>query len=135
MLNKLNEQCLSNYLPEQTVSIDELMVPYFGRHVCKQLLKNKPVKFGYKLWVAASPLGHPIQFYLYTGKDDIFDPDLGLGESVIDKLTDSFPKHAGSYYHIITDNFSTSPQLLCSLKEKVMAATGTAQLNRVKNGQ
>ena len=118
LLDKLNEQCLSNYLPEQTVSIDESMVPYFGRHVCKQFMKNKPVKFGYKLWVAASPLGHSIQFYPYMGKDDFFDPDLELGGSIVDKLTDSLTKHAGSNYHIIADNFFTSYQLLRSLREK-----------------
>ena len=67
------------------------------------------------------------------GKDDFFDPDLGLGGSVVDKLTDSLPKHAGSNYHIITDNFFTSPQLLRSLREKEIGATGTVRLNRVKN--
>ena len=35
LINKLNEQCLINYLPEQSVSIDESMVPWFGRHGCK----------------------------------------------------------------------------------------------------
>ena len=48
------------------------------------------------------------------GKDDFFDLDLGLGGSVVDKLTDSLRKHAGSNYHIITDNFFTSSQLLHS---------------------
>ena len=43
------------------------------------------------------------------------------------------PKHAGLNYHIITDNFFTSPQLLRSLREKGIAATGTVQLNRVEN--
>ena len=41
LTDKLNEQCLSNYLPEQTVSIDESMAPYFGRHGCKQFVKNQ----------------------------------------------------------------------------------------------
>ena len=86
LLNKLNEQCLSNYLPEQTVNIDESVVPYFGRQGCKQFIKNKPVKFGYKLWVAATPLRYANQFYPYMGKDDFFDPDLGLGGSVVGKL-------------------------------------------------
>ena len=36
LIDKLNEQCLANYLSEQSVSIDETMVPYFGRHGCKQ---------------------------------------------------------------------------------------------------
>ena len=35
LIDKSNEQCLANYLPEQSVSIDESMVPYFGRHGCK----------------------------------------------------------------------------------------------------
>ena len=108
------------------------MVPYFGRHVCKQFMKNKPVKFGYKLWVAATPLGYAIQFYPYMGKDDFFNPDLGLGGSVVDKLMDSLPKHTGSNYHIITENFLTSPKLLRSLREKGIAATCAVRLNRVK---
>ena len=70
LLNKLNEQCLSNFFPEQTVSIDKSMVPYFSRHGCKQFMKKKPVKFGYKLWVAATPHGYAIQFYPYMGKGD-----------------------------------------------------------------
>ena len=66
-------------------------------------------------------------------KDDFFDPNLWLGESAVDKLTDTFPKHAGSNYHIISGNFFTCPQLLRSLKEKWIPATGTVQLNRVEN--
>ena len=63
LINKLNEQCLANYLPEQSVSIDESMVPYFGRHGCKQYMRNKPVKFGHKFWVAATQLGNPLSFF------------------------------------------------------------------------
>ena len=96
-------------------------------------MKNKPVKFGYKLWIAVTALGYAIQFYAYMGKDDFFDPYLGLGGSVVDKLTNSLPKHAGLNCHIITDNFFTSPQLQRSLKEEGIAATNTVRLNRVEN--
>ena len=133
LLDKLIEQYLSNYLPEHRVIIDKSMVPYFGRHGCKQFIKNKPVKFRYKLCVAATPLGYAIQFYPYMCKDNFFDPDLGLGGSVVDKLTNSLPKHARSNYHIITDNFFTSPQLLRSLRDKGTDATSTVRLNRVEN--
>ena len=78
LLNKLNEQCLSNYLPEQTVNIGESMVPYFSKHGCKQFMKNKPVKFGCKLWVAATPLGYAIQFYSYMGRGDFLIQIWGL---------------------------------------------------------
>ena len=67
LLDKLNEYCLSNSLPEQTVSNDESMVPYFGRHGCKQFMKSNSVRFGYKLWVAMTPDGYDVQFYLYMG--------------------------------------------------------------------
>ena len=80
-------------------------------------MKNKPVKFEYKLWIAATLLEYAIQFYPYMDKDDFFGPELGLGGSVVEKLIDSLPKHAGSNYHIITDNFFTSSQLLRSFRE------------------
>ena len=110
------------------------MVPYFGRHGCKQFMKNKPaVKFEYKLWVAATLIRYTIQFYPYVGKDDFFVPDLGIGRSLIDKLTDSLPKHAESNYHVITDNFFTI--LNYYGRERGIAATGTIRLNRVENAQ
>ena len=121
LLNKLKEQCLSKYLPEQTVSNEESMVPYFGRHGCNQFM-NKPVKFGYKLRVAATPMGYAIQCYPYMGKDNFF----GLGGSVVDKSMGSLPKHAGSNYHIVTDNFFTSPQLLRYMREKRITETDIA---------
>ena len=85
LIDKLNGQCLANYLPEQSVSINESKVPYFGHHGCKQYMRNKPVRFGYKFWVAATPLCYAIQFYPYT------DSSLGLGGSVVANLTEKLP--------------------------------------------
>ena len=104
------------------------MVPYFGRHGYKQFM-NKPVKFGYKLRIAATPIGYAIQCYPYMGKDNFF----GLGGSIVDKSMGSLPKHAGSNYHIVTDNFFTSPQLLRYMREERIAETDIAWLNRVEN--
>ena len=67
------------------------------------------------------------------GKEDFFDQNLGLGGPVVVKLMDSLPKYAGSNYHIITDNFFTTAQLLSFLREKRIAATGTVRLNRAEN--
>ncbi|CAI6371246.1 unnamed protein product [Macrosiphum euphorbiae] len=33
---------------QQFHSIDESMVPYFGRHGCKQFIRGKPIRFGFK---------------------------------------------------------------------------------------
>ena len=132
LIDKLNEQCLANYLPEQSVSIDEFMVPYFGRHGCKHYMRNKPVKFGSKFWVAATPLGYAIQFYQYAGKDENYDLNLGLGGSVFATSAEKLPSQVGSNYHIM-DNFFISPNLLRILKAKDITSTGTVRINRAEN--
>ena len=129
----LNENCLKNFIPERNASIDESMIPYFRRLGCNQHMQSKPVKFGYKLWVAATPLGYAIQFYPYAGKDANYDKDLGLGGSVVMSLVSKFPSIPTSSYHVVMDNFFTSPSLLRLLKSKGIAATGTVRSNRTEN--
>ena len=60
--------CCSTY---KNKHIDESMVPYFGRHECKEFMKIKTSKFRYKLLVAGTPLGYAIQFYPFLGKTTI----------------------------------------------------------------
>ena len=81
-------------------------------------MRNKPVKFGCKFWVAATPLSYAIQFYLYSGKNENHDSNLGHGGSVAATLAEKLPSQVGSNYHIIMDNFFTSPNLLRILKVK-----------------
>ena len=50
------------------LSIDESMVPYFGRHSCKQCICGKPIRFEFKLWVLASSAGLPYLVEIYEGK-------------------------------------------------------------------
>ncbi|XP_055910405.1 piggyBac transposable element-derived protein 2-like [Eupeodes corollae] len=47
-------------------SIDETIVPYFGRHGTKQHIHGKPIRFGYKLWSAATRHG-----YLYLRDQNV----------------------------------------------------------------
>ena len=133
LFKMINESCLRNFIPEKNVSIDESMVPYYGRHGCKQYIQIKPVKFGYKLWVAATPLGYVIQFYPYAGKDDNYNKDIGLGRSVVMTLMSKLPTVPNSNYHVVMDNCFTSPSLLRLLKGNGMAATGAVRANRTEN--
>lgn len=70
---------LFNYIPEIHVSIDESMVPYYRSHGYKQYMQTKLVKFGCKLWVAATTHDYGIQFCSYAGNDSSYDNKLGLG--------------------------------------------------------
>ena len=109
------------------------MVSYFDCHGCKQYMRNKLVKFGYKFWVAATPFDYAIQFYLYAGKDENYDSNLGLGGSVVATLAEKLPSQVGSNYQIIMDNIFTGPNLLRNLKAKGIAVTGIVRINCVEN--
>ena len=133
LFKMMNESCLQNFIPEKNVSIDESMVPYYGCHGCKQYIQSKPVKFGYKLCVAATPLGYAIQFYPYAGKDDNYNKDIGLGGSVVITLMSKLPTVPNSNYHVVMDNFFTSLSLSRLLKGNGVVATGTVRANRTEN--
>ena len=36
-------------IAHEDLNMDESMVPYYGRHSCKQFIRAKPFRFGYKL--------------------------------------------------------------------------------------
>ena len=139
LFDAVNKQCVAYYKPDQHLSVDESMVPYFGKHGAKQYIHGKPIKFGYKLWVLAKPLGYCVQFCPYAGKDTQLDEygDIGLevGGTVVAHLLKclSFQQDNGSIYHVVMDNFFTSPGLLCHLQKQPIAAIGTVRLCRMGN--
>lgn len=47
------------------LSIDEMMLKFYGRTVLKQFIKGKPVKFGIKLWSLCSANGYIFYFEIY----------------------------------------------------------------------
>lgn len=109
------------------------MIPYYGRHGCKQYIKGKPIRFGYKAWVAALKSGYCLQFEIYQGrKTNQEKKTMGLGESVVthfaDLLQENYPGLKFSFYF---DNFFTSAKLICNLGEKGFGATGTVRENRM----
>ena len=50
-----------------TPDLDEAMIEYFGRHGCKQSIRNKPVRFGFKAWCLNSRLRYLTVFDIYQG--------------------------------------------------------------------
>lgn len=62
------------------------MIPYYGRHYCKMLLKEKPIRFGYKVWCLCLSEGYLYNFNIYTGKSTEKSDDLGLGGNIVTNL-------------------------------------------------
>ena len=79
LFNSIDQQCLLSYQPTQHISVDDSILTYFGRHGAKQYIHGKPIKFGNKLWVMATPLAFYSQFSPYTGKDTILQEYTDIG--------------------------------------------------------
>ncbi|CAK1601936.1 unnamed protein product [Parnassius mnemosyne] len=84
LFDMLNKKFLQYAVIEKDISIDESMIPYYGRHRCKQHIKGKPIRFGFKTWVAALQLGYCLHADLYQGKSE--GVRTGLGQHVVSKL-------------------------------------------------
>lgn len=68
---------------QECLSMDEGMIPYYGRHGCKQFIKGKPINFGYKLMSFASSSGYMYHIEPYGGTHTFLpETELGQGPSV-----------------------------------------------------
>ena len=104
------------------------MIPYFGRHSCKQFIRGKSIRFGYKIWVLASNTGLRYRVAIYQGKENGGDSDKTLAYRV---ATSSLSRCTNpSDQHVFFDNFFSSYQLKKTLSEKGFKATGTFRADR-----
>lgn len=135
LISLLNERFLQyfTFLKTQHLSIDESMVPYFGKHGAKQFIRGKPIRFGYKMWVLATPLGYVLQFDPYQGARgrQVEYPGLGMGGSVVVDLISELQADIGDSFHLTFDNLFTSLPLVDCLTEKKIGCTGTIRSNRI----
>ncbi|GBM96864.1 PiggyBac transposable element-derived protein 3 [Araneus ventricosus] len=103
------------------------MVRSFGRHGCKMYMKNKPVKFGYELWMLTSYNKYLFNIIPYQGaQEKCKEP---LSQRVVETLLSvvNNPK----FHSIYMDNFFTSHGLMVRLRQKGFFATGTVSDNRM----
>lgn len=122
------------------LSIDEMMIKFFGRTCLKQFVHMKPVRFGIKIWAVCTTEGFLLDFEIYCGKNDTAtDQKLNLcplGSRVVMKMVNklllSVSKRKVSMYHIYFDNFFTSPDLVLHLMKNGLRSTGTVRKDRIK---
>lgn len=108
-------------------SIDEHMIKFKGNNSMKQYIKNKPIKWGFKVWERCDSLsGYLYEYDLYTGRKST--PELGLGESVVLQLSSSLQDSFATLY---ADNYFSSPLLAKKLLESGIYFTGVVKQNRV----
>lgn len=115
---------------DEDLSIDESMIPYYGKHYAKQFIKSKPIRFGFKNWALCSSFGYLIAFEIYTGKSTAKDNLFGVGGDIVVSLISqgSIPSNEG--FKIFFDNYFSSSALLNYLAENGYCATSTIQDTR-----
>ncbi|XP_015754181.1 PREDICTED: piggyBac transposable element-derived protein 4-like [Acropora digitifera] len=124
LLEFFKGRCKDLYQPRQNVAVDERIVKSRHRSGMRQFNKDKPIRWGIKLWVLAdSSNGYTIDFNVYIGKVAGQDVSAnGLGYDVVMKLMNPY-FHQG--YHLYVDNFYTSVTLFKDLFAMGVGATGT----------
>ena len=60
-------------------SVDESIIPYYGKLSTTQFIRRKPIRFGFKLWCITSSEWYLIHAEPYSGVDTDF-PDAGLDQ-------------------------------------------------------
>jgi len=129
-MDSFKELCKTLYQPFQHVAVDERMVKSKHRSGIRQYIRDKPTKWGIKLWVLADSLnGYTCDFDVYVGKraaDEVQSVN-GLGYDVVMKLIQPLVNQG---YHIYFDNFYTSPKLVLDLFNLLLPSCGTSAENR-----
>ena len=123
-VDHFKKKCKELYKPRQHVAIDERMVKSRHRSGFRQFIKDKPTKWGIKLWVLAdSSNGYTIDFNIYIGKAAGRAVSAnGLGYDVVMRL---MAPYFNLGYHLFVDNFYSSLTLFKDLYENGVLATGT----------
>lgn len=65
----IKNKCLENFVAQKHLAYDESTVKYFSTHGCKQFIRGKPIRFGYKMWYVNTNDGYVVNFKFYQGKD------------------------------------------------------------------
>ena len=127
----INKNLLQFGIWQSNLSVDESMIPYYGRNSIKQFIRGKkPIRFGYKAWALCGSDGYPYHIKIYTGMDTSTDRQ-PLGLSVVNTMADIVIRHSQAKYHqLFFDNFFTSISLIQSLSEKGIRCVGTIRDNR-----
>ena len=129
IINHVKEVSQSLFQPFQKIAVDERIVK--SKHKLsgiRQFLKEKPVKFGIKLWVLADTVtGYTCDFFVYLGKKRTpTDLSKGLAYSVVMKLVEGF-KNQG--YRLFLDSFYTTLNLVKDLLKDTVYVIGAMKRN------
>ena len=132
LYDSLNASLIQFGIFDKNLSIDESMVPYFGRHSCEMFIRGKPIRLGYNLWCLRGSNGYPYKLSIYTGKHpNRAENSAPLGPRVVKNMVNIIEEHSQPTKHtLFFDNFFTSYTLCADLIQLDIKFIGTVRENR-----
>ena len=132
LYNMLNCNLVQFGIFHEVLSVDESMVPYFGRRSAKMFIIEKRNRFAYKIWCLCGSDGYPYHMQIYQGKQ-LNANNQPLGTRVINNMVSIISCNSNVLNHqFYFDNFFSSYHLMNELTEKSMRVTGNIQENRTE---
>ncbi|KAL4153253.1 hypothetical protein QTP88_001086 [Uroleucon formosanum] len=116
------------YIPEDKVCIDESVVPFIGRLVFRQYLKNKKHRYGIKIFKLYLKDFYTLRYNIYAGKEVIRETDVSY--KIVLKLMEPYLNFGRTLY---TDNWYSSVKLAEKLNQENTHLVGTLRANRKNN--
>ena len=128
LIEKMNKNFLQFGYFSNKYYVDEKIVGYYGRNPIKQFIKGKPVQFGFKEWTLCSTPGYTYKAFVYQEANAQLRPmNVLLGTEVVLNVLEKIPAGVSVFF----DNFFTNMDLMKSLIELGIKASGTVRLNRL----
>jgi hypothetical protein len=129
-INKLASNYMRYYQCGELIDIDEMCIPFQGRHRCICYNPSKPEKWHLKAFcLNDTDTGYLSNFYLYGGRDEDRPDHISASLHPIMKLT-SNEDYRNKNHNIATDNWYTSINAATYVKSIGMDFVGTVRLNR-----
>lgn len=115
-------------VPEKSLYIDESIIPFTGRLLFKQFIKNKRHRYGIKLFKLCIPPNFTIAIKIYAGRESV--PDTNISTKIVLELAEPYLDFGRT---IVVDNWYISIELAERLGQRTTYLTGTLRTNRKSN--
>jgi len=122
-----------NTIPkEESLCVDEQIIPFKGRSCIKQFNPKKPHKWGYKLFILSGVSGFCYNMEVYTGSENIQagdEADLGASSNTVIRMARTIPSDL--MHKLYFDNYFTGVNLQVCLAKRGIHCVGTVRPNRL----
>lgn len=127
LIDELNVNFTAHFTPDIFLCVDESMIPFRGRIIFRQYLKQKRHKYGIKIFKLCTVPGYMCKLEVYAGKH------CDTANTTPTQVVMSLCRHLFNKGHILyTDNWYTSIDLAEKLLQEEMHFVGTLRKNRKK---